>query len=158
MAAKVTIQFIVPAGYSGGDYAMLHGSAADGEIDWDNPLSSQRYELFPNGAGLYGFGLAPFGLFRWGLAHPMRTPGFGELPWGLFPAGLGSIVIRAAHIVTECGVYKFGFKCFDSLGNAHEGTPDEAELTIHTAPPAPAGLNKNSYDSGSDILILDVDN
>lgn len=29
--------------------------------------------------------------------------------------------------VDECGDYKFGFKCFNGLGNEHTGTLGEAE-------------------------------
>ena len=156
MPALISLQFVVPAGYAEGDYAMLCGSDADGGIDWETPLTARRMEMFPSGAGIYGWGHAPWGNFRWGHAHSMRTAGWGELPWGLFPWGLGTAVLRDAREVGDCGLYKFGLAAFDSLGNPHVGSPGEAEADVHTAPYAPAGLKKNSYDSDTDVLVLDV--
>jgi len=156
MSALITIQWSVPVGYDAGDYAMLCGNNGEGDIDWDNPLTNQRFELFPAGAGIYGWGHAPWGHHRWGHPHSMRTAGWGHLSWGHFPWGLGTAIITANHTVTACGDYKFGFACYDKLGNPHEGEPEEASLEIHIAPPAPTGLTKNSYDKDTDILILNA--
>jgi len=156
MTALVTIEFIVPAGYRRGDYAKLHGNGGDGDIDWNNPLSDMAYELFPNGAGIFGFGLAPFGHHRFGRAHSMRTSGFGRLPFGRHPFGHGTGVVTVTHEVDECGEYEFGLACFDELGNLHVGSPEEASLSIHLAPDAPAGLKKDSYDKDTDVLVLDA--
>ena len=156
MSAIITIEFIVPEGYRQGDYARLHGNSGNGALDWNNPLSNNIYNLFPDGAGIFGWGHAPWGHFRWGHAESLRTPGWGHLPWGRFPWGHGTGVIRADHRVERCGDYKFGFKCYDSLGNLHVGTPEEASVSVHTAPPAPAGLKKNNYDKDTDVLVLDA--
>jgi hypothetical protein len=86
----------------------------------------------------------------------MRTTGWGHLPWGHFPWGHGATVIRAKVAVDYCGDYKFGFKVYDSAGNAQEGTPDEVEGSVHIAPPAPTGLVKHSYDKEASILVLDA--
>ena len=156
MSGMITVKHFVPAGYRHGDYARLHGNGGDGPVDWNNPVSEEIYDLFPNGAGVFGFGLAPFGHFRWGRAHSMRCSGWGLLPWGRFPWGHGTGVVRATCQVERCGVYKFGFACYDELGNAHEGTPDEVTVEVHVSPDAPAGLAKNSYDKNTDVLVLDV--
>lgn len=156
MNGLVTIEYIVPAGYREGDYAKLHGNGGVGSIDWNNPLSEEVFDLFPNGAGLFGFGLAPFGHHRFGHAHSMRAAGFGRLPFGHHPFGHGTATITATYEVEDCGDYKFGFACYDELGNAHEGSPEETELEIHLAPAAPTGLKKNSYDKDTDVLVLDA--
>ena len=156
MSAIITIEFIVPVGYEQGDYAILHGNGGDGDIDWDNPVDNNIYDLFPDGGGIFGWGHAPWGHFRWGHAHSKRTAGWGHLPWGHFPWGHGTGVIRAAQQVDYCGDYKYGFKCYDKLGNLHTGTPEEASVSVHIAPPAPTGLKKNSYDKDTDVLVLDV--
>ena len=64
--------FVVPKGYNPGDYAQLHGNGGSGSVDWNNPLTDTVYDLFPNGAGIYGWGHAPWGHFRWGHADSMR--------------------------------------------------------------------------------------
>ena len=156
MSALVTIEFVVPAGYREGDYARLHGNGGSGSIDWENPLNETIYDLFPSRSGIYGFGHAPWGHFRFGYAHSMRTLGFGHLPWGHFPWGHGSAVIHAEHQVDVCGEWKFGFACYDAAGNQHTGSPQEVDVSVHIAPPAPAGLKKNSYNKDTDVLILDV--
>ena len=86
----------------------------------------------------------------------MRAPGWGHLPWGHFPWGCGTALIQAKHRVDRCGDYNFAFACYDALGNLHEGTPEEATVVVHIAPPAPPGLKKNSYDKDTDVLVLDV--
>lgn len=156
MSAMITIQYVVDLGYRLGDYAQLHSNNADRDIDWNDPVDDTIYELFPNAAGIYGWGSAEWGNFRWGRAHSERTPGWGQMPWGLSPWGYGTSVITAVHEVSVCGKYKFGFACYDQFGNLHEGTPEEAEIEIHFAPDAPTGLKKDSYNKTTDVLILDA--
>jgi len=124
----VSIKFAVPSGHLPGDYALLyanHGLADN--VDWTSPASGIHYPLFPNNAGIYGYGHAPFGHFRFGHAHSLGTSGFGHLPFGHFPYGHGTAVITATTEVTECGEYKYGL-----------------------------ALKKNSYNKSTDVLILDV--
>ena len=66
------------------------------------------------------------------------------------------MLFRSAHEVDSCGAYKFGFACYDKLGNLHEGAPEEATVDVHIAPAAPTGLKKNSYDKDTNILVLDA--
>ena len=154
MAAKVKVDFVVAIGYESGDYAKLCGNGGSGAVDYNTPLSSDRYELFPNGSGIYGFGRAPFAVNRFGFGHSMRTAGFGDLPFGRNPFGYGSVWIIAATIVTACGDYKYGFACYDEAGNLHAGTPEEITVTVHIAPAAPSGLTKTSYNKTTGDLVL----
>ncbi len=156
MSARVTLEYTVPAGYEVGDYAQLFGNGGSGDIDFDTPLSNQQINLFPGGAGIYGFGHAPWGHFRFGHAHSMRAPGFGHMPWGHFPWGHGAATIRATHIITECGEYKFAFGCFDAVGNQHTGSPEEVTVIAHITPDAPTGFTKNDYNKTTDVLTLDA--
>lgn len=156
MPAEITIQFSVPLGYLLGDYAQLNGNGGSGSIDWGSPLSSEILPLFPGGAGIYGFGHAPFGHFRFGKAHSMRTAGFGHLPFGHFPFGHGTAIITANHRTDSCGYFRFGFAVYDGCGNVHVGTPEEALIDLHTAPPAPTGLKKKSYNKTTDVLVLEA--
>ena len=156
MTARITVEFAVPVGYIEGDHARLFGNSGAGAVDFNTPLDQSIYELFPKGSGLFGFGHAPFGYFRFGHGHSMRTAGFGHLPFGHFPFGHGTAVIRAKVKVTECGAYKFAFGCCDKAGNLHVGTPDEVTAHVHIAPEPPTRLKKYSYDKATDILILEV--
>jgi len=157
MSAVITIKFAVSLGYSPGDYALLFGNGGSGEINWASPIDNARYELFPKGGGVYGWGYAPWGQFRWGYAWSTRSAGWGYLPWGLFPWGYGTALITATQIVESCGCYKFGFKCYDSLGNENTGAPGEVEVELHNPPPAPLGLKKNSYNKKTDVLTRDAE-
>jgi len=89
--------------------------------------------------------------------------GSGDIDWNtpvnnkiyeLFPNG--AVVIKAQVQVDVCGAYKFGFAVYDKLGNAHQGTPDEVTVDVHIAPPAPTGLEFNSYNKTTNVLILDA--
>lgn len=155
-SALITIDFVVPAGYAEGDYALLHGNGGSGDVDWDTELSAEQLSLFPGGAGVFGWGFAPWGHFRWGHGHSMGCAGWGHLPWGKFPWGHGTGVVETTYEASECGDYKFGLACYDSLGNAHEGTPEEVTVAVHVAPDSPVGLAKNSYDIDTDVLVLDA--
>jgi hypothetical protein len=156
MSARVTIIWVVPMGYSSGDYAQLFGNGGDGDIDYDPPLTNEKYPLFPDGGGIYGWGHAPWGLFAWGHAWATRVSGWYHLPWGKFPWGFGSAVITVKYDVAVCGEHKFALKVFDKLGNANTGTPEELAASIHLAPPAPTGLKKNIYAPETQILILNA--
>ncbi len=156
MPATVTVQLVVPAGYAPGDYLQLHGDGGDGSIDWNTPVSNRSYDLFPGGAGIYGFGIAPFGRHRFGSSHSMSAPGFGRLPFGRFPFGHGTAVITARHRVLTCDTYKFAFAAYDAAGNQHTGTPGEVSVNVQIPPDAPTGLKKNSYNKTTDVLTLDA--
>ena len=130
MSARVTILWAVPAGYEPGDYAMLYGNGGDGDIDYDTPLTNEKYPLFPDNGGIFGFGMAPWGQFPWGMAWAARVPGFGQLPWGKFPWGLGTALLTIKYDVAVCGEYKFALKVFDKLGNPSSGTPEELEASF----------------------------
>ena len=41
-------------------------------------------------------------------------------------------------------------------GNVHSGTPEEATVHVHIAPPAPDGLKFNAYNKTTDVLTLGV--
>ena len=154
MPARITIRFVVPIGYREGDYAQLHGNGGSGAIDWETPLTESVYQLFPDGAGIYGFGEAPFGRHPFGFAYAMRTAGFGRAPFGRHPFGYGATVIHITSEVRLCGAYKFGLACYDAAGNVHTGSPQELEVPVHIAPPAPEGLSKGTYDKATDVLVL----
>jgi hypothetical protein len=157
MSARIILQFAVPTGHLSGDYALLYGNSGSGDIDYDNPLlNGRKFDLFPNGAGIYGFGDAPFGDSPFGDAFSMRTSGFGCEPFGFSPFGYGTAIIEALIVVETCGAYKFAFACFDSLGNQSEDSPEEITVEVHTAPPAPSGLKKVNYDPDADVLVLET--
>ena len=157
MSAKVSILWVVPLGYDAGDYALLCGNDGAGDIDYDSPLSAQRYELFPDGAGIYTMYKTPS--YQSPCYYPWATRASGcyYQPCYQSPCYYGTAVIEVEVEMTECGEYEFALKVFDSIGNANTGTPDELAATIHIAPDAPdIGLKKNSYDKATDILVLDV--
>jgi len=156
MSASITISFTVTSGYNLGDYVQLHGNGGSGSVDWDTPLTEKQYNLFPNGAGRFGWGHFPWGHAPWGHGQSLRTAGWGHLPWGHFPWGHGATIIEASTIVTGCGSYIFGFKGYDQAGNAHTGTPDEITVPVHIAPAQPTPLEFNSYNKTTNILTLDA--
>ena len=155
MPAHITVSFVVPTGYVPGDYAVLHGDNAGGEgIDWDTPLTGRQLPLFPGGLGIHGWGHAPWGHFPWGHAFSDGPLGWGHLPWGHFPWGYGTALIEDYIDVTACGDYVCAFACYDSLGNLHEGTPDQTAASVHISPPPPSDLKFSSYNKTTDTLVL----
>jgi len=154
---KVTVSFAVPAGYDPGDYAQLFGNGGSGNVDYNTPLSVDKYPLFPAGKGIHGYGQAPYGNHHYGLGLGTGPRGYGNLPYGNHPYGLGTALIEASVMVDDCGEYKFAIGLFDEAGNFHSGTPEEEAIEIHVAPDKPDEyLVKNSYDKDTDVLVLDI--
>jgi len=156
MSCWVNILLPVPPGYRPGDYARLCWDAGSGAVDYANPISTEKMELFPNNCGIHGFGTAPIDKGPFGSAVCIGTPGWASLPFGCSPFGLGTCLLRARYRVTACGSYKFGLAVYDSAGNRHSGSSAEIAVTVHTAPPAPSGLRKVSYNPATGNLILAV--
>jgi len=154
MSAKITISFCVPAGYQPGDYAMLFGMGS-----YDSPLlGGRKFELFPNGAGIYGFGHAPFGHHRFGKGTSLRASGFGfgHLPFGKHPFGHATALVTTSVTVDACGSCDLSFIVYDKLGNRQRGSMAMSLTEVHTAPPAPTGLKKVSYDPDTKVLVLEA--
>lgn len=156
MSKLIIISFAVGTGYSPGDYARLHGNSGSGAVDWNTPLLSESFDLFPGGLGIFGCGFGPCGHTRCGRAYSNSPNGLGHVPCGKGPAGLGANVIEASIQADECGDYKFAFAAYDAAGNLHEGTPEEITAYVHIAPAAPSGLTKYSYSKVTDILVLNA--
>lgn len=155
-AAIVTIQFVVSPDHRPGDYALLHSNGGAGDIDWETPLRATHIDLFPGGAGIFGWRHLPWRHFPWRHGMSVGTPGWRHLPWRHFPWRHGATVVTTTDRVTACGTYKYGLAAYDAAGNAHAGAPDEVELEIHVAPPKASRLKKTSYDKSTDTLILEV--
>jgi len=143
-------------GYQKGDYARLYGNGGSGEIDYDNPLTNEFFDLFLNGVGIYGCYETP--CYDTPCYEPWASGGGGcyTQPCYVSPCYYTTTIISVSVDVAFCGDYKFALKVFDKLGNENAGTPEEVEVNVHTAPPPPTGLKKNSYNSTTDILVLDA--
>lgn len=159
VSKNVTIRFAVPLEHLPGDYALLYSNNGDGPVSFARPHHATRYELFPNGVGNYGFGMAPFGMSPFGQPWGRGLPrGFGELPFGMSPFGVGAVLIEEVVPVADCGDWAFAFKTFDRAGNPCQGVPAEAVVSIHVAPPTPLGLRLVDYDPVEQELTLAVVN
>lgn len=153
----VTLKFAVPLGHAHGDYAQIYSNNGAGDIDWDTPFSTQQIPLYPGGAGWRGFGEGGFGTAPFGGPAPNRIRrGFGTSPFGMSPFGLGCVMITKNLRITECGHWLFAVKCFDALGNAHTGAPNQATAVLHVNPPRPQRLILENYDPVTDVLTLNV--
>ncbi len=151
MGQRVTVKFVVPAGYSQGDYCVLYSNGGSGSVD--TQVSGIEHGLFARG-GIYGFGKTPFGKSRFGKGLSLGTVGFGKNPFGKGCFGHGSAEVSESVDITDCGSWLFSFYCYDEFGNIHTGTPEELAVIVHMAPDAPDGLTKTSYNKTTDILIL----
>jgi hypothetical protein len=156
MSAKITVIFPVRPGYSQGDYAMLYTNGGIGNVDYSEPIDDTAYELFPDGAGIFGYGFGAYGHFPYGRGDVRKTDGYGHLPYGYTPYGFAGVFIPAETIVESCGEYRFGFKVYDSVGNLQIGNQHDAVISVHIAPPQPTGLKKNNYNKDTHILVLNT--
>ena len=156
MSAVITISFYTASGFLPGDYVKLHGNSGSGDINWDTPLIDSPLDLFPDGAGVYGFGCVPFGNTPFGRPYSVGVAGWGRLPFGKTPFGYGAVKVSVLWPIYECGDYKFGFASYNAAGNKCAGSPEEILVSAHITPPAPTGLRRNNYDKDTDVLVLDA--
>lgn len=156
MSALIKVVFPVADGYSEGDYARLYSNGGSGEVDYSEPIESASFDLFPEGAGVHGWGHQRWYNFPWYHGDKRNLPGWYNMPWYHFPWYHGRVCIVAETEVQECGDYKFGFKLYDQLDNEQVGDQVEVDLAVHIAPPQPDRMTKESYDKDTDILVLNI--
>jgi len=134
-----------------GSKVAIFGDGGTGEMDYENPLAIR--EVWEGETEKWGWGLDEFGQGDFGYS------GTGSIGWGRGAMGRGEFGFDAemqefeSETLTE-GIYKFGIRTTDRLGNlAEEG--DEVTVWVDPLPGEPQ-VSIESYDEQDDKLILRV--
>jgi hypothetical protein len=121
-----------------------------GEVDYENLISSGAiWSCWQDkaGFGLAGFGEGDFG-YEWAAGI-----GFGKGGFGLGEFGADAEVIEWVSPALEAGVYRFGVKVVDELGNG-SGASETGEVTVIPAA-GPAGrVSVPSFDKETNVLMI----
>ncbi len=143
------------SGYEAGDYAQVYSDKTTGAIDWNVVFDPRKFQLTDPQWTVLGWGVAPWGISAWGTGYTtMAIVVMPNLP----------------------GMWLFGLKTFDALGNAQSGlgwgvapwgtsawgtgyavAPAEDDIYVTPRPKEPGVMAQSSYDSANDILTLTVE-
>jgi hypothetical protein len=135
-----------------GSRAKLFWDAGTGVMDYSQPLMVQ--EVWPEPEDKWGWGQDGFGRGDFGYSST-AAPG-----WGRGSFGEGEFGFDADKLVFESealprGTYQFAVRLTDAQGNAAEGEAEIVTVSIDPVPEGP-GLAIESYDSGSNELVLNI--
>ena len=138
--------------YALGDYAHVCGDGGSGTIDYDNPLTDEPIELWPEPLRRWGFGTDAFGRGDFGYSSN-AAPGLGAGGFGFGPFGCDAELIRWRSEPLEDGQYLFAVRLFDRCGNADGGSILEKQIDIVGVPSQPTSLQLD-YDCDENRLTL----
>jgi len=134
--------------------AEVYSDGGSGEIDYDNPVTTEAIELWPGWQDKAGFGLSRFGRSDFGF-DGSATIGFGKGRFGDGEFGFDADEMGWISGELQTGQYKFGVKVTDRFGTTGNAQQSDEILVIRTAQPAKK-LDVDSYDKEQDRLVLGV--
>ncbi len=134
--------------------AKVYGNNGSSEIDYDQAVTKEDIQLWPGwqdkgGFGLSGFARSDFG-FDGSAAVGFAKGNFGEGEYGF---DTDDTVWTSSELKT--GVYQFGVKVTDRLGNSSEAGESQQAVVIEEAVPAKC-IEVESYDKTKNELVLEV--
>ena len=134
--------------------AKVYGNNGNGEVDYDQAVTKEDIQLWPGwldkgGFGLSGFARSDFG-FDGGAAVGFAKGNFGEGEHGF---DTDDTVWISSELKT--GIYQFGVKVTDRLGNSSEASESRQAVVIEEAVPA-GRIEVKSYDKTKNEFVLEV--
>ena len=135
--------------------AEIYSNAGSGEINYDGAVSREPVLLWPGWQDKGGFGLSRFARSDFGY-DSSASVGFGRGLFGEGEFGFDADEIGWVSGQLATGVYKFGVKVRDRLGNCDGDENESGQVTVIRSA-LPAGeLTVNSYDKVQNSLVLDI--
>ena len=137
-----------------GAQAHIYFDDGTGEINYDNPLTEKVIWLLAAWQDKAGFGMSGFGLSDFGFDSAAAV-GLGRGSFGRGPFGLDADVIEWISPPLPAGVYKFGVKVIDAVGN--ESTSSETgQVTVIPAARPGEQMSISSFDKQANQLVLNI--
>lgn len=134
--------------------AKVYGNNGSGQINYDQAVTKKDIQLWAGWQDKGGFGLSKFARSDFGFdgsaAVGFAKGNFGEGEYGF---DTDDTVWISGELQT--GIYQFGVKVTDRLGNSSQTSESEQVLAIEEAVPA-GNLEVESYDKVNNELILEV--
>ena len=139
-----------------GAAAEIYFDNGTGQIDYDKPLSDSSIRIWPAWQDKAGFGMSKFGAGDFGYDSTAAV-GFGKGAFGHGQFGLDAEVIEWTSPPMPAGVYKFGVKVTDKLGNKSSASQTE-QITVTPAARPAERMRVSSFDEQANELVLEIEN
>jgi len=133
--------------------AQIYFDSGTGDIDYDNPLTSSPIRIWSAWQDKAGFGMSRFGVSDFGYDSAAAV-GFGKGSFGRGEFGLDADTIEWVSEPLQAGVYKFGVKVADKVGN--ESSSESGQVTVTPAARPAEQVNISSFDKQTNQLVLSV--
>ena len=134
--------------------ARVYGNNGSGQIDYDQAVTKEDIQLLPGWQDKGGFGLSRFAGSDFGFDGSAAV-GFGKGNFGQGQYGFDADDTVWISGELKTGVYQFGVKVTDRLGNSSEASESEQTVVIEEALPAKC-IEVESYDKANNNLVLEV--
>jgi len=132
----------------------IYSDNGTGEIDYNNSLTDSPIRIWPAWQDKAGIAMSRFGLGDFGYDSAAAV-GFGKGSYGQGQFGLDADTIEWTSPPLKAGVYKFGVKVTDKLGN--QSSASETESITVTPAARPAGkMSISSFDKQTNQLVLEI--
>jgi len=136
----------------GGYYHAFRNDGAGGAVDYDNRINPRPVLAWEGGGGKMGDGLGPDGMFADGFGY--GGIGDGMFADGLGPDGFGAGMHNLATPLLDDATYDLAVIAYDAAGNADAAPRIEKTVALAGTPGPPGTPVADSYDAGSDTLVL----
>jgi len=137
-----------------GAKAQIYFDNGTGQVDYEKQINHSPIKIWPAWQDKAGFGMSRFGISDFGY-NSAAAVGFGKGNFGNGQFGLDADTFEWTSSPMPAGVYKFGVKITDELGN--ESTSSETEPVTVTPAAKPAEkLSIDSFDKQTNQLVLNI--
>ncbi|MHC4583487.1 MAG: hypothetical protein ACYS3N_03110 [Planctomycetota bacterium] len=134
--------------------AEIYFDNGTGVVDYSQPLSNRPIRIWPAWQDKTGFGMSRFGAGDFGYDSAAAV-GFGKGSFGQGQLGLDADTIEWTSPLLMAGVYKFGVKITDGVGNQSSTNETEPITIIPAARPAEQ-VSISSFDKQTNELVLNI--
>jgi hypothetical protein len=151
-SGRVRLRFLRSQRLPAGARFEVYCGKGTGEIDYEKPIGGG--EVWENWQDKAGFGLARFGegdfSYEWAAGV-----GFGKGEFGSGEFGVDADVIEWVSPALEAGVYRFGVKVLDELGNESEAS-ETGEITVVPAAKPATKVSVLSFETEANEMVIGV--
>jgi len=137
-----------------GATAQIYFDNGTGDIDYDKALNDLPIRVWSAWQDKAGFGMSRFGVCDFGYDSAAAV-GFGKGSFGHGQFGLDADMIKWVSPPLQAGIYKFGVKIADGIGNKSSASETEPITVIPAARPAEQ-VNISSFNKQTNQLVLSV--
>ena len=154
LSGRVRLVFLRSQGLPVGSTIEIYSDNGTGQIDYDNRVNDFPIYVWPVWQDKAGFGMSSFGVSDFGY-DSAGAVGFGGGSFGYDDFGIGADTIEWVSEQMSAGVYKFGVKVFDGLGN-QSSVSETSEITVVPGVRPAEEISVLTFDKQANELVLSI--